>query len=446
MEATAPARDSRVRRRVGSPPGGCQEKSPLERKVYMDYNATTPLEPEVIRVMTEAMREAWGNPSSPYLAGQKAKDIITASREALARMLGGKPQDIVFTSGGTESNNLVIHSAVKHFQETQGPKGAPGEQQSPGKGARPHIITCTVEHDSVRLPLEHLVEEQVAEVTFVPVSTTSGQAEADDILAAVRPSTCLVTIMLANNETGVVMPVSEISQRLKALNQRRVASGLPCVFMHTDAAQVLGKKRVDVEELGVDFLTIVGHKFYGPRIGALYVRGLGKLTPLYPMLFGGGQERNFRPGTENTPMIAGLGKAAELVTENCEAYEAHMQDVRDYLEERLEAEFGRKKIHLNSRFPGAKRLPNTCNFSIQGPQLQGSLVLAQCRTLLASVGASCHSDQGHRPSPVLLSCGVPLDVARNALRLSVGRSTTRADVDLAVQDLKQAVARLEGQA
>ncbi|XP_023577824.1 selenocysteine lyase isoform X2 [Octodon degus] len=361
-------------------------------------------------------------------------------------MLGGKPQDIVFTSGGTESNNLVIHSAVKHFQETQGPKGAPGEQQSPGKGARPHIITCTVEHDSVRLPLEHLVEEQVAEVTFVPVSTTSGQAEADDILAAVRPSTCLVTIMLANNETGVVMPVSEISQRLKALNQRRVASGLPCVFMHTDAAQVLGKKRVDVEELGVDFLTIVGHKFYGPRIGALYVRGLGKLTPLYPMLFGGGQERNFRPGTENTPMIAGLGKAAELVTENCEAYEAHMQDVRDYLEERLEAEFGRKKIHLNSRFPGAKRLPNTCNFSIQGPQLQGSLVLAQCRTLLASVGASCHSDQGHRPSPVLLSCGVPLDVARNALRLSVGRSTTRADVDLAVQDLKQAVARLEGQA
>ncbi|XP_021102986.1 selenocysteine lyase isoform X2 [Heterocephalus glaber] len=457
----------------------------------MDHNATTPLESEVIQAVTEAMREAWGNPSSPYPAGRKAKDIIAASREALARMLGGKPQDIVFTSGGTESNNLVIHSVVKHFQDTQAPKGDVGEQQSPREGARPHIITCTVEHDSIRLPLEHLVEEQVAEVTFVPVSKVSGQAEVEDIMAAVRPATCLVTVMLANNETGVVMPISEISQRVKALNQKRAASGLPRVLLHTDAAQVVGKRRLDVEELGVDFLTIVGHKFYGPRIGALYIRGLGKLTPLYPMLFGGGQERNFRPGTENTPMIAGLGKvslatpqpqrwwtrlresmfrtperadkgspdclhgletrleisqAAELVTENCEAYEAHMRDVRDYLEDRLEAEFGRKRIHLNSRFPGAERLPNTCNVSIRGPQLQGYQVLAQCRMLLASVGAACHSDHGDQPSPVLLSCGVPFDVARNALRLSVGRSTTRADVDLAVQDLKQAVARLEGQA
>ncbi|XP_010624447.1 selenocysteine lyase [Fukomys damarensis] len=415
-------------------------------RVYMDYNATTPLEPEVIQAMTEAMQEAWGNPSSPYPEGQKAKGVIAASREAVALMLGGRPQDIVFTSGGTESNNLVIHSAVKHFQNTQAPEGSVGEQQSPREVARPHIVTCTVEHDSIRLPLEHLVEEQVAEVTFVPVSKVSGQAEAEDIMAAVRPTTCLVTIMLANNETGVVMPVSEISQRVKTLNQKRAASGLPRVLVHTDAAQMVGKRHVDVEDLGVDFLTIVGHKFYGPRIGALYVRGLGKLTPLYPMLFGGGQERNFRPGTENTPMIAGLGKAAELVTKNCEAYEAHMRDVRDYLEERLEAEFGRKRVHLNSCFPGAERLPNTCNFSIRGPRLQGYLVLAQCQTLLASVGASCHSDHGDRPSPVLLSCGVPFDVARNALRLSVGRSTTRADVDLAVQDLKQAVAQLEGQA
>lgn len=446
MEEVAPARNARGRGRAGSNPGGRREKSPSERQVYMDYNATTPLEPEVIQVMTEAMQEAWGNPSSPYPAGRKAKDIISTAREALARMLGGKPEDIVFTSGGTESNNLVIHSAVKHFQETQGPRGDQGEQQSPGEGARPHIVTCTVEHDSIRLPLEHLVEEQVADVTFVPVSKVSGKAEVDDVLAAVRPTTSLVTIMLANNETGVVMPVSEISQRVKALNRSRAASGLPRVLLHTDAAQVLGKRRVDVEDLGVDFLTIVGHKFYGPRIGALYVRGLGKLTPLYPMLFGGGQERNFRPGTENTPMIAGLGKAAELVTENCEAYEAHMRDIRDYLEERLEAEFGQRRIHLNSCFPGTERLPNTCNFSIRGPQLQGYLVLAHCRALLASVGASCHSDHGDRPSPVLLSCGVPWDLARNALRLSVGRSTTRADVDLAVQDLKQAVARLESQA
>ncbi|XP_069864377.1 selenocysteine lyase [Dipodomys merriami] len=441
--ATAPRRSARER--AGSQPGGRQEKSPPERKVYMDYNATTPLEPQVMQAVTEAMQEAWGNPSSPYPAGRKAKDIINGAREALARMIGGKSQDLIFTSGGTESNNLVIQSVVRHFHECQASRGDLAEQPGPAEGAKPHVVTCTVEHDSIRLPLEHLVEKQVAEVTFVPVSTVSGQAEAEDILAAVRPTTCLVTIMLANNETGVIMPVPEISQRIKALNQRRVAGGLPGVLVHTDAAQALGKRRVDVEELGVDFLTIVGHKFYGPRIGALYVRGLGKLTPLYPMLFGGGQERNFRPGTENTPMIAGLGKAAELVTEHCEAYEAHMRHVRDYLEERLLAEFG-KRIHLNSRFPGTERLPNTCNFSIRGPQLQGCMVLAQCQTLLASVGASCHSDQGDQPSPVLMSCGIPFDVARNALRLSVGRATTTAEVDLVVQDLKQAVARLEGQA
>uniref|UniRef100_A0A7N5JW77 Selenocysteine lyase n=1 Tax=Ailuropoda melanoleuca TaxID=9646 RepID=A0A7N5JW77_AILME len=375
----------------------------------MDYNATTPLEPEVIQAMTEAMREAWGNPSSPYPAGRKAKDIIDTARENIAKMIGGRPQDIIFTSGGTEVILVWTHVFI-----------------------------------SLGLTLVRVFFPSA--VTFVPVSKVNGQVEVEDILAAVRPATCLVTIMLANNETGVIMPISDISQRIKALNQKRAASRLPVILLHTDAAQALGKRRVDVEDLGVDFLTIVGHKFYGPRIGALYVRGLGELTPLYPMLFGGGQERNFRPGTENTPMIAGLGKAAELVTRNCEAYEAHMRDVRDYLEERLAAEFDKQRIHLNSQFPGTERLPNTCNFSIRGPQLQGRAVLAQCRTLLASVGAACHSDHVDRPSPVLLSCGIPFDVARNALRLSVGRSTTRAEVDLVVQDLKQAVARLEGQA
>ncbi|XP_007965020.2 selenocysteine lyase isoform X1 [Chlorocebus sabaeus] len=478
MEAgVVPGRDAPAP--AASQPSSCGKHNSPERKVYMDYNATTPLEPEVIQAMTEAMWEAWGNPSSLYPAGRKAKDIINAARESLAKMIGGKPQDIIFTSGGTESNNLVIHSVVKHFHANQTSKGHAGGHHSPVEGAKPHFITSLVEHDSIRLPLEHLAEEQVAAVTFVPVSKVSGQAEVDDILAAVRPTTRLVTIMLANNETGVVMPVPEISQRIKALNQERVATGLPPILVHTDAAQALGKQRVDVEDLGVDFLTIVGHKFYGPRIGALYVRGLGEFTPLYPMLFGGGQERNFRPGTENTPMIAGLGKenerfqevlpvllkaflpsfvlqelcfhvclpqAAELVAQNCEAYEAHMRDVRDYLEERLEAEFGQKRIHLNSQFPGTQRLPNTCNFSIRGPRLQGHKVLAQCRVLLASVGAACHSDHGDQPSPVLLNYGIPFDVARNALRLSVGRSTTRAEVDLVVQDLKQAVAQLENQA
>uniref|UniRef100_A0A663M1L6 Selenocysteine lyase n=1 Tax=Athene cunicularia TaxID=194338 RepID=A0A663M1L6_ATHCN len=415
-------------------PGAPSRSACPRRRIYLDYNATTPLAPEVAQAVWDAMRQAWGNPSSSHPAGRKAKELIGSARESLARMVGGRPEDIIFTSGGTEANNMVIQTARRHVCENQ---ARPGDSWG-----TPHIVTSSVEHDSVRLPLEQLVKESLA-ATFVAVSPQSGQAEVDDVLAAIRPTTCLVSIMLANNETGVIMPVMELSQRVRALNQQRAAAGLPRILVHTDAAQMIGKGRVDVQELGVDYLTIVGHKFYGPRIGALYVRGPGTTTPLHPMIFGGGQERNFRPGTENTPMIAGLGQAAELVSKNWEAYEAHMRDVRDYLEARLEAAFGKQRIHFNSHFTGSKRLCNTSNFSILGPGLQGRRVLSRCQMLLASVGAACHSEKGDRPSSILLSCGIPCDVAQNALRLSMGRDTTRADVDLVVQDLVQAVARLD---
>ncbi|XP_061492462.1 selenocysteine lyase isoform X2 [Rhineura floridana] len=343
-----------------------------------------------------------------------------------------------------KANNLVIHTAVKHFKESnQQRSDRPGEDQLKTLWTRPHLITSCIEHDSVRLPVEHLVKEHEAEATFVPVSKVTGQVEVDDIVAAIRPATCLVSIMLANNETGVIMPISELSQQIQALNQKRIASGLPQILVHTDAAQMIGKGRVDVQDLGVDYLTIVGHKFYAPRIGALYVRGPGVTTPLYPLLFGGGQEQNFRPGTENTPMIAGLGKAAELVNRHCEIYEAHMQKIRDHLEESLEAAFGEQGVHFNCRLKGSRRLCNTCNFSVLGSGLKGHLVLSHCRILLASVGAACHSEKGDQPSSILLSCGIPYNVAQNALRLSVGRDTSKEDVDLIVEDLKQAVAQLQ---
>ncbi|KAF1580335.1 Selenocysteine lyase, partial [Eudyptes moseleyi] len=406
------------------------------RRVYLDHNATTPLAPEAAQAVRDAMCQAWGNPSSSHPAGRKAKELIGSARESLARMVGGRPEDIVFTSGGTEANNMVIHTARRHFRESQARLG--------DSWGTPHIVTSSVEHDSIRLPLEQLVKESLAETTFVPVSPRSGRAEVDDVFAAIRPTTCLVSIMLANNETGVIMPVTELSQRVHALNQQRAVEGLPRILVHTDAAQMIGKGRVDVQELGVDYLTIVGHKFYGPRIGALYVRGPGTTTPLHPMLFGGGQERSFRPGGSlMEPVWVFFPQAAELVSKNWEAYEAHMRDVRDYLEARLEASFGKQRIHLNSHFTGSKRLCNTSNFSILGPGLQGRRVLSHCKMLLASVGAACHSEKGDRPSSILLSCGIPYDVAQNALRLSVGRDTTRADVDLVVQDLVQAVAQLD---
>lgn len=408
------------------------------QRIYMDYNATTPLEPEVIQAISEALQDAWGNPSSNYIAGAKAKAIINHSRENVARMVGGKAEDIIFTSGGTEANNLVLHTAVEHFRRSCR-AAEQGEGHQNGSNGLPHIITSNVEHDSVKLVAEHLQKDGKADVTFVPVSKVTARVEVEDIIAAVRPNTCLISIMLANNETGVIMPLQEICQRIKSLNKQRDQLR---ILLHTDAAQALGKIRVDACELGVDYLTIVGHKFYAPRIGALYVNSPGVRTPLYPMLFGGGQERNFRPGTENTPMIAGLGKAAELVTSNLSDYEGHMRSTKLYLEERLKAVF-KDKIHFNSHYPGSDILPNTCNVSILGPTLQGWRVLSNCRRLLASVGAACHSDSGNRPSHILLSCGVSSEVAANALRLSVGRGTTKADVDTVVEDLRETVQLLE---
>ncbi|XP_053740872.1 selenocysteine lyase isoform X1 [Synchiropus splendidus] len=401
-------------------------------RIYMDYNATTPLEPEVIQVISESLQDAWGNPSSNYSAGLKAKAIIAEARKNVARMVGGKAEDIIFTSGGTEVNNMVFHSALEHFRRHCIPTG-------PSIHVLPHFITCNVEHDSVKLVVEQLQKEGKAEATFVPVSKVTGRAEVEDVVAAVRPNTCLISVMLANNETGVIMPVGDICQRIKSLNKQPQRLR---ILLHTDAAQALGKISVDAHELGVDFLTIVGHKFYAPRIGALYVNSPGEKTPLYPLLFGGGQERNFRPGTENTPMIAGLGKAAELVVCHVTEYETHMRSIKQYLEERLQIVF-KDRIHFNSSFPGIDHLPNTCNVSILGPALQGWRVLSTCKRLLASIGAACHSDRGNRPSHILLNCGIQPEVAANALRLSVGRKTTRADVDAVIEDLKETVHQLE---
>ncbi|KAJ7993405.1 hypothetical protein DPEC_G00272100 [Dallia pectoralis] len=417
-----------------------------EDKIYMDYNATTPLEPEVIQAITEALHEAWGNPSSSYTAGVKAKAIIAQARDSVARLVGGKPGDIIFTSGGTEANNLVFHSALEAYREscrTAERGGGSLHQRDDSKRSSacplPHVIISNVEHDSVRLTAENLQTIAEADVTLVAVSKVTGRVEVEDVLAAVRPNTCLISVMMANNETGVLMPIRELCRRIRSVNGQRRHR----ILLHTDAAQAIGKVRVDARDLGADYLTIVGHKFYAPRIGALYVNDPGTTTPIHPMLFGGGQERNFRPGTENTPMIAGLGKAAELVISNLAEYESHMLDTRKYLEERLQTAFGKERIHFNSHFPDSESLPNTCNVSILGPRLQGRKVLSSCTRLLASVGAACHTNRGDRPSHILLSCGVPEEVAANALRLSVGRGTSRADVDIVAEDLRNAVETLE---
>eukprot|EP00057_Strongylocentrotus_purpuratus_P012043 XP_011666517.1 PREDICTED: selenocysteine lyase-like [Strongylocentrotus purpuratus] len=409
-------------------------------QIYLDYNATTPVESAVIDIISRTLSEAWGNPSSPYPPGQLAKQLINKARLQVATMIGASPHDIIFMSGGTEANNLVIHTAIEHFKNSSRTLS----YEHPGK---PHIITSNLEHNSIKLPLEHLVNQGVADVTFVPASVETGRVEADSIVKAIQPTTCLVTIMHANNETGVIQPVEEIFRRLKGISHDP-SQVVPRILLHTDAAQTIGKIRVDVDSLNADYLTIVGHKFYAPRIGALYVRGGGGTSergvPLYPMLFGGGQERNFRPGTENTAMIAGLGKAAELVTENIEQYDSKMRKVRDYLEESLKSTF-QGQVCFNGKLKGSERIPNTCNVSFLGTNRQGRKILSKVKRLQASVGAACHSDTGDRPSHILLAIGVPNEVATNALRLSVGRHTTLEDIDAVVKDIQDSLETLKSE-
>ena len=401
----------------------------MEQSVYLDYNATTPLASEVLDTVVATLRDAWGNPSSSHHAGLKARKCIIEARASVAMMINASPQDIVFTSGGTESNNLIFTSIAAYFKEVVASKDH----------VIPHVIITALEHDSVALTARAMAGKGLIELTEVGAASDSGTVPVQCVLAALRPNTSLVSIMLANNETGVIQPVGEVVEGLK----KSVGEKGGRIFVHTDAAQALGKIPVDVEALGVDYVTIVGHKFYGPRNGALYVRGLEqKGTPLYPVFHGGGQERGFRSGTENTGMVAGLGKAADLIVHNLALHQAHMAGVRDYLEHQLEKIFG-DRVHFNGRFSTSKRIPNTSNFSLLGRNLKGNLILSTLEHTLASVGAACHSHTEARPSPVLLAIGVPPHIALNALRVSVGRETSIEDIDSFIKDLTNAVQKLD---
>ncbi|XP_052778223.1 selenocysteine lyase-like isoform X1 [Mya arenaria] len=443
-----------------------------QKKIYLDYNATTPLESEVITTITEALTDAWGNPSSSHNTGKTAKGIIDQARSDVASLIGTKSSDVVFTSGGTEADNMIIMTVVKHFNkekmknvteknvdqsltgyintESSKKRHHLGEHgckigscdTDEEKYELPHIISSRMEHPAVNVFLEHLKDTAQAVVTYASLSPLTGRLEVENVLHEIKPNTILVTVMLANNETGIIQPVKEICDAVR--NIKRGNGETKKIFVHTDAAQALGKVPVDVATLGVDYLTVVGHKYYGPRIGAVYAKDLeNRETPLYPFFFGGGQERNFRPGTENTGMIAGLGKASEIAFKNIVKFETDMSKCRDYLEEKLVEAFG-KRVHFNGKFAQSERLPNTCNVSILGNNCEGHKVLAKCKVLQASVGAACHAQ--NKPSAILLAVGVPEDIARHALRLSVGRYTTIEDIDLVVEDLKQAVQMLADEA
>ena len=372
------------------------------QRVYFDNNATTPVLPEVFEAMRPYFGEHCGNASSIHHHGQETRAAVERARESVAKLLGCPASEIVFTSGGTESDNLALFGLAQ-----------PGD----------HIITSTIEHHAVLNAAKHL-EEKGCEVTYVPVDGR-GLVDPDDVKRALRPNTKLVTIMIANNETGVVQPVEEIG---------KIAAEAD-IYFHTDAVQAAMKIPIDVHQIGCDLLTISGHKLHAPQgVGALYVR---KGTRLEPMLYGGRHERSRRAGTENVPGIVGLGKAAELASVGLARGEDKRMAAMRY---RLERELLQiDAAGLNGE--GAPRVPNTTNIYFDGIEGEALVIALDLKGLAVSTGAACSSG-AIEPSHVLTAMGVRPDRARASIRFSLGKQNTAEEVEFAITTVPETVARL----
>ena len=377
------------------------------RAIYLDYNATTPIASEVAEAMVPYLYEHFGNPSSSHPYGVATKQAVEAARTEVATLLGCQPDEVIFTSGGTESNNYAI-------------KGAALANWGRGK----HIITSAVEHPAVA-EVCHWLEEQGFRVTVLPVDEY-GLVDPIDLEQAITSDTLLVTIMHANNEVGTIQPIAKLAE----IAHRHGA------LMHTDAAQSVGKIPVTVDNLGADLLSVAGHKVYAPKgIGALYVRTGVRLAPL---LHGAGHERGRRPGTENVLEIVGLGKAFQIAGRDLERNLIHFQTMRDRLDQGLLRELGADMIRLNGH--PQTRLPNTLSLSFRG--IEANLLLSAIgEQVAASAGAACHADKVD-VSAVLMAMGVPIEWAMGTVRFSVGRDTNAQEVDQAVQVVATAVRQL----
>lgn len=377
----------------------------MVQPIYLDYNGTTPHDPEVVAAMRPYLEEIFGNPSSSHWYGIKPKQAVENARRQVAGLLNCRGREIIFTSGGTESNNHAI----------RGVAGIRG-------GAGGHIITSAVEHPAVLEVCRHLSQKGF-ETTCVPVDG-HGRVSPERIAAAITRETVLISVMHANNEVGTVQPIAEIA----ALARRHG------ILMHTDAAQSVGKIPVDVEALGVDLLSVAGHKLYAPKgIGALYVRSGVELENF---CHGAGQEKGRRAGTENVLEIVGLGKACELCARNPESHQDHLRTLRDRLHTGIMDRVG--DVRLNGH-PDL-RLPNTLSLAFKGTAADRILEEVGLE-VAASAGAACHSD-GVALSHVLKAMQVPLEWARGTLRFSVGRMTTTDEIDRAVSVVAEAVERL----
>ncbi|MFI5058943.1 MAG: cysteine desulfurase NifS [Candidatus Acidiferrales bacterium] len=381
------------------------------KRVYLDHNATTPVEPEVLDAMLPYLSAEFGNAASIHSFGQRARAAVETARDSVAALIGARPQEIVFTSGGTESDNHAIFGVAQPLLAVRSTSSAP------------HIITSAIEHEAVLNTCQAL-EKQRLSVTYLSVDR-DGLIDLEALRRAVRPETLLITIMHANNELGTVQPLEEIG-RIAAQSD---------VYFHTDAVQSAGKIPIDVKAMGVDLLSLSGHKFYAPKgIGALYIKSGTRLRQL---LYGGHHQRGFRPGTENVAGIVGLGKAAEMARAALAQDAKRISALRDNLEHGLLARVPDSSVN-GARAP---RTPNTTNLFFPGLEGEALVIALDLKGLACSTGAACSSG-ALEPSHVLTAIGLPPEEARASLRFSLGRHTTAEEIDFALEVVPAAVAQL----
>ena len=378
----------------------------MDRLIYLDNAATTKTAPEVVEAMLPYFSESYGNPSSVYSFASKNKDAVTEQREVIARALGAKSNEIYFTAGGTESDNWALKATAEAYA-------------SRGK----HIITTKIEHHAILHTGEYL-EGRGFEVTYLDVDD-KGLVRPEDVEAAIRPDTILISVMFANNEIGTIEPIKAIGEIARRHN----------VLFHTDAVQAFGQVPINVDELGVDMLSASGHKLNGPKgIGFLYIR---KGVKIRSFIHGGAQERKRRAGTENVPGIIGLGKAVERAVATMAERSAKEIGLRDHLISRVLEEIPYCRLNGDP----VDRLPNNANFSFRFIEGESLLIMLDMKGICASSGSACTSGSLD-PSHVLLAIGLPHEIAHGSLRLTLGEETTREDIDYVVDSLKEIVARL----
>ena len=376
------------------------------RQVYLDYSATTPVKEEVLNEMLPFFTENYGNPSSLYTIGQESKNAINIARERVASLIGANPKEIFFTSSGTEADNwAVIQTAMSKVNY--------------GK----HIITTAIEHHALLHATEYL-EKNGFKVTYLGVNS-DGVIDLDELKNSICDETTLISIMFANNEIGTIQPISEIAKIAKENK----------IIFHTDAVQALGNVDIKVKELGVDLMSISGHKIYGPKgIGALYIR---KGVSLQPYMHGGAQENNKRAGTENLAGIVGFGKAAELSEKNLPDHIKKLTELRNYMIDQITEKIG--DVHLNGSRDN--RLPGNANITFKYIEGEAILLLLDMEGVYVSTGSAC-SSASLTPSHVLDAIGVPIEEIHGSIRLTVGDFTTKEDVDYAIEVLAKAVTKL----